>query len=98
MSERDARHRRILTIGLILSTLVLLIAGLVCGAARSTQAFSLLGPYKTWQVQAIGYNLPGDIGGPMTLSEGYRWNVPTIYYAFDQSFIAYFGSNGMASS
>ncbi len=76
---------------------MLLLAGLVGGVARSGQAFSLLGPYKTWQVTPIGYNLPGDIGGPMTLSEGYRWNVPTIYYAFDQSFIAYFGSNGMAA-
>jgi hypothetical protein len=65
-------------------------------------AFSLLGPSnpqgnaaKGWQVQRIGYNLPGDIGGPMHLIEGYRWTIPTITYAFDQSFINYFGTNGM---
>lgn len=73
----------------------LLLGLMIFGSAGGARAFSLLGPYKAWQVQAIGYNLPGDIGAPMTLSEGYRWNVPTIYYAFDQSFIAYFGSNGM---
>ncbi len=73
--------------------LVLLLAGLT----QSARAFSLLGPYKTWQVTPLGYNLFGDIGGPMTGSEGYRWNVPTIYYALDQSFIAYFGSNGITA-
>jgi hypothetical protein len=74
-------------------------AGLAMLAAwvGHVQAFSLLGQYKSWQVTAIGYNLPGDIGGPMTLAEGYRWNVPTIVYAFDQSFIAYFGPKGIES-
>src|SRR5216683_915814 len=65
--------------------------------AADGRAFSLLGPFKTYQVQGIGYNLPGDLGGPMTLSEGYRWNVRTVTYALDQSFIEYFGSNGIAA-
>src|SRR5438445_376411 len=60
-------------------------------------AFSLLGPYKSWQVGALGYNLPGDIGGPMDFNEGYRWNVPTVSYAFDYTFVTYFGSNGIAA-
>ena len=70
---------------------------LVMGVARSTQAFSLLGQFKTWQVTPIGYQLPGDIGGPQPFNEGYRWNVPTIYYAYDASFISYFGKPGMAA-
>lgn len=72
--------------------LLLLLVGVAGG-----MAFSLLGPYKNWQVQLIGYNLPGDIGGPMRPNEGYRWNVPVVTYAYDQSFITYFGRPGMAA-
>jgi hypothetical protein len=32
----------------------------------------------------------------MNIGEGYRWNVPVVTYAFDQSFLGYFGSNGVA--
>lgn len=73
-----------------------------------TTGFSLLGPgggegiaAKEWQLPAqndgwdIGYNLAGDIGAPVSLGEFYRWNTPTITYAFDSSFITYFGSNGI---
>jgi len=38
-----------------------------------------------------------DIGGPVNLHEEYRWNVPTVTYAFDKSFVDYFGSNGVAA-
>jgi hypothetical protein len=43
------------------------------------------------------YHQPGDIGGPMNIGEGYRWNVPVLTYAFDQSFLSFFGSNGVAA-
>jgi hypothetical protein len=43
----------------------------------------------------LGYQLPGDIGGPMNLGEGFRWNVPLITYACDKSFIDYFGPEGV---
>ena len=33
----------------------------------------------------------------MDLGQGYRWNVPIITYGFDQSFIDYFGTNGVAA-
>jgi hypothetical protein len=33
----------------------------------------------------------------MALDEGYRWNVPIVTYGFDQSFLDYFGSNGVAA-
>jgi hypothetical protein len=69
----------------------------VLAVAPLGMAFSLLGPYKSWQVTGLGYNLPGDIGGPMNLNEGYRWNVPTVTYAFDYTFVSYFGSNGIAA-
>jgi hypothetical protein len=60
-------------------------------------AFSLLGPPEPWMNSTIGYQLPGDIGGPMNVGEGYRWNIPVITYGFDHSFTEYFGSNGVAA-
>lgn len=47
--------------------------------------------------QGLGYNLPGDIGGPMLPTEAYRWNIPVITYAFDTTFLQYFGTNGVAA-
>jgi len=43
------------------------------------------------------FRQPGDIGGPMNLPEEYRWNVPMLTYAFDQTFVDFFGSNGVAA-
>lgn len=83
---------------------------LLLGAAMGAGAFSLLGPLKNgangftdpWQgagyggrPQGLGYELPGDIGGPMTFMEAYRWNIPVVTYAFDYSFVRYFGSEGI---
>jgi hypothetical protein len=59
--------------------------------------FSLLGPYANWMQQTNGYRQPGDIGGPMDMGQGYRWNVPVVTYAFDKSFVDFFGSNGVAA-
>src|ERR1035441_6312107 len=61
------------------------------------EAFSLLGPYASWMDQTLAYKQPDDIGGPMDINEEYRWNVPLVTYAFDQSFLDYFGSNGVAA-
>lgn len=78
----------------------------------SAVAFSLLGPFKTdatffggdWQAdgfggqpEGLGYNLRFDIGGPMLPTEAYRWNTPVITYAFDLTFLRYFGTNGVAA-
>lgn len=78
--------------------------------APLASAFTLLGPggaegitIKDWQLPAqnqnwdIGYNLPGDIGSPVSFGEFYRWNTPIITYAFDSSFVTYFGKPGMAA-
>lgn len=60
-------------------------------------AFSLLGPFLSWQQPVITYQVAGDLGGPQNLDEEYRRNTPVIYYTFDDSFIGYFGSNGIAA-
>lgn len=72
--------------------LVILAAGMA-----DTRAFSLMGPYESWMTQANGFDQLGDIGGPMEFGSEYRWNVPVVTYAFDASFINYFGTNGVAA-
>jgi hypothetical protein len=69
------------------------------------EAFSLLGPYEAWMQTSNCFRLlltplydkPGDVGGPMCISNGYRWNVPVVTYGFDRSFINFFGTNGVAA-
>jgi hypothetical protein len=69
------------------------------------EAFSLLGPYEPWMQFSncfrlpvtVIYRQPGDIGGPMCISNGYRWNVPVVTYGFDPSFLNFFGTNGVAA-
>jgi hypothetical protein len=75
--------------------------------ASSGWAFALIGrggtpttPFPQWQLASydgflLDYNQGGDIGAPMMPDEFYRWNIPVIYFAFDQSFINYFGARGM---
>ncbi len=60
-------------------------------------AFSLLGPWADWMDLPKGYRESGEIGGPMNIGEGYRWNLPVVTYGFDRSFLDYFGSNGVAA-
>ncbi|MCD6337796.1 MAG: hypothetical protein J7M29_00235 [Verrucomicrobia bacterium] len=66
----------------------------LAAAAWQARAFSLLGPFDTWQTQIHGFQLSQDIGGPMNLGEEYRVNVPMIVYAFDESFLSYYGEKG----
>lgn len=65
--------------------------------ANQATAFSLLGPPAPWMLSSNNVIEPGDIGGPMDIGSGYRWNVPVVTYGFDQSFLDYFGSNGVAA-
>lgn len=70
---------------------------LLCGGP-AVFGFSLLGPVnEAYQVPVIGYNLPFDIGAPKNFAQGYRWNTPTNYYAYDDTFLEYFGSNGIVA-
>jgi len=72
------------------------LALILTSAVPSASAFSLLGPLDVWQTPDLGYNPTGiDIGGPMNLSEEYRWNLRTITYAFDPTFVSYFGQRGV---
>jgi hypothetical protein len=67
--------------------------------ALNVRAFSLLGPFESWMNVTNGF-YPSDedeIGGPMCISNEYRWNVPVVSYGFDKSFLDYFGSNGVAA-
>jgi Putative Ig domain len=72
--------------------LLLLVAG-----APSLHAFSLLGPYENWQVTPTGFHEVGDDGGPKDLGDGFRCNTRNLFYACDESFSTYFGSNGIAA-
>ncbi len=74
-----------------------LLAVLLWLTPAKVSAFALLGPYATWQTFEIGYQLPGDIGGPVNINEGYRWTIPTMTYGFDATFLKYFGTNGVAA-
>jgi hypothetical protein len=66
-------------------------------SAVKSGAFALLGPVQSWMQATNGVILDGDIGGPMCINNEYRWNVPVVTYGFDQSFLDYFGSNGVAA-
>lgn len=58
-----------------------------------------------WQDPSLGVNSQGfllggfgqgfEIGGPLNIGEEFRWNVPELSYAFDQSFLNYFGTAGV---
>ena len=75
--------------------------GLITLGFQSALAFVLLGPIANggdaWQTGEIGYGLPGDIGAPKNIGQGYRYNTPTMFYAFDENFLDYFGSNGVVA-
>jgi hypothetical protein len=63
---------------------------------QSASAFSLLGIREPYHVPQLNYG--GDFGdAPHNLGEEFRWNIPTLYYAYDESFLDYFGSNGVYS-
>jgi len=78
-------------------TICLALMCLALGCAPSARAFSLLGPVQPWMQATNGVIQPGDIGGPMCIGNGYRWNVPVVTYGFDKSFLSYFGTKGVAA-
>jgi hypothetical protein len=64
--------------------------------AQQARAFSLLGPLAPWQTERLGYELNMPLfGGPVSIGEEYRWNVPVVYYAFTPEFLSYFGQTGV---
>ena len=79
--------------------LTLLVALLAAGLPTAW-GFALLGPLppdpggEPWEVRVIGHNLPGDIGGAHNLDEEYRRVTPFMFYAYDASFLGFFGLAG----
>jgi hypothetical protein len=87
--------KRMIRLGKISLCLALWLATASCG-----WAFALMGQFPAWQTATysgflLDYAEPGDIGGPQRPNEGYRWNVPVITYAFDKTFLNYFGARGV---
>lgn len=78
--------------------MVLLLAGW-----QNAWSFAWLGPTAppngadAWETTAIGYDLAIDVGKPRDIGQEYRRNIPIIYYAYDPSFLTYFGSNGVVA-
>ena len=90
--------------------IILLMGAVVFGLLPSAWAYTLGGPPgnnpkpipsnalgDSWQQPVIGYNLPGDLNGPKNLGEEYRRNTKVMYYAYDASFLDFFGSNGIVA-
>jgi len=51
---------------------VCICAALLIASAKKSGAFALIGPFQPWMQATNGVMLPGDIGGPMSISNGYR--------------------------
>ncbi len=71
-------------------------AACLMAAVPSASAFSFYGVREPYQILSLGYGAL-DFNAPHNLGEEFRWNVPVLYYAFDQSFLSYFGSNGVVA-
>jgi len=69
-----------------------------CVLTSSVHAFSLIGTDDPWMTVDLGYQIGGDVGGPKSIGEGYRFNQPFIVYGFDPSFIEFFGAHGVAAA
>jgi len=74
-------------------------AGLLLAAApQSASAFAFIGPLEVWMSSPNGFNpLPYDTlpAGPHNLGEEFRRNTPVMYWACNQNFLDFFGSNGV---
>lgn len=74
------------------------------GAAPDAKAFVLVGPMDITELTSDGngtggidFNYTDDLGGPKDLKTFFRWNIPLLTYAFDASFMQYFGLEGRAA-
>lgn len=68
--------------------------------AHSAAAFTLEGPFESWQTPDLDYATRliqggAELGGPKNLGDEWRLNTPIITYGFDYTFLDYFGSNGV---
>jgi len=56
----------------------------------------MIGPMATNRLTALGIDLNywDDLGGPKERKNFFRWNMPSLTYSFDATFINYFGLEG----
>lgn len=81
-------------------TLGLVIVAIGLFAAKLVNAFSLWGPAETWQTAALDYGTRAfypnsELGGTKNIGEGSRMNVGVVTYAYDETFLTYFGADGV---
>jgi hypothetical protein len=74
----------------------LFLVAMVTLVAQRAAGFALNGPFETYQRGEIGYGF-GDLGGPHNIGEEFRRNNPVLYYTYDETFLNFFGSNGVAA-
>lgn len=74
------------------------------GGTAAVHGFSLLGPFEAWQTGGIGYNpggsslswsAEGDAGAPKAVGGEFRISEPIFTYAYDATFLDYFGEDGI---
>jgi len=77
-----------------LALLLCCVMGLLTG--KKVEAFVMIGPMHPAFVASGGvdFNYTDDLGGPKELKNFFRWNIPMLTYAFDASFMQYFGLEG----
>ena len=65
-------------------------------AGKKVEAFVMIGPMHPNYIASGGvdFNYTDDLGGPKELKRFFRWNIPMLTYAFDASFMQYFGLEG----
>jgi hypothetical protein len=75
---------------------------LAAAAVQPAGAFSLWGPAEAWQTEALSYGIGHgywygvvELGGTKNFGEGSRINVPVVTYAYDATFLDYFGEQGV---
>jgi hypothetical protein len=77
----------------------LLAVGLTLFATvRQAGAFSTFGPLESWMSSPNGFNplnFDPNSEGPKQIGDEFRRNTPVMYWACDETFLDYFGSNGL---
>ncbi|MBC8325180.1 MAG: hypothetical protein H8E27_06100, partial [Verrucomicrobia subdivision 3 bacterium] len=76
---------------------LLVVGALLLVGVESSRGFVMIGPMLAPEVSAgaTDFNITDDLGGPKELKHFFRWNNPYLTYTFDQSFVRYFGLEGM---
>jgi hypothetical protein len=84
-----------------LKTAICAIVGLA--ALQQASGFSVFGPAEPFETPTLDYitryyyGNDSEIGGTKILSAGSRLNVPVLTYAYDSTFLTYFGTKGVAA-